>query len=138
MHTTNYQNTLIEVAADCPADFGLPPEKADTIAGHQYSLLVDNPYRLTSDDLLYEVHRRRSTSDAFPDGDPKTRKSRDEFFSKPQACLRASPLGKRFGWGTHHDSDGKIAVYSLHSPEYLRLAQDERITKVPAMRNKRT
>ncbi|MEI7025361.1 DUF6157 family protein [Paenibacillus sp. y28] len=33
-----------------------------------------------------------------------------EFFSKPKACLRTSPLVKKYGWGLGFDAAGKIAL----------------------------
>ena len=129
MSSTNYYNTLIEVAPDCPKQQGCPALKPDTIAGVQLELLKSRPYELTSDDLLFEVHRRRSAAD--------TGLSRDQFFAKSQACLRASPLSKQLGWGTHHDAEGKVALVGVESPEYSALQQDPAVTKVSAMRNKR-
>jgi hypothetical protein len=46
---------------------------------------------------------------------------RKEFFAKPQACLRTSDLCKKYGWGVHHDREGRIALYSVSSPEYATL-----------------
>ena len=59
MHTTNYYNTLITVAADCPVARGTPPSRPDTIGGLQYALITQQPYGYTSDELLVEVQRRR-------------------------------------------------------------------------------
>jgi hypothetical protein len=81
---------------------------------------------MTSDDLLYETQRVRG-------GD----KSRDAFFAKPQACLRTSPLVKQFGWGIHHDADGRIALVDPQSDTYRRLLADASVKKTPGMRSKR-
>ena len=125
MHTTNYQNTLITPSPDCPVPSGTVPQKQGSVAAVQHALLA-TPYALTSDDLLWEAHRARG-------GD----KSRDAFFAKPQACLRASPLVKQFGWGLHHDGEGRVALVSPDSPEYRRLMEDESVRKAPGMRSKR-
>lgn len=58
VHTTNYQNTFIEVAVDTKATRGTkPPSKGDkkTVAEIQYELIVKNPYKYTSDDILFLV-----------------------------------------------------------------------------------
>ena len=60
-----------------------------------------------------------------------------EFFSKGQACLRASELGKRFGWGVHADAEGRVAIYAVDSKRYQALARDPDIKQVRAMRTKR-
>ena len=125
MHTTNYHDTLITVSTDCPVPGGTIPEKPGTIATIQHALLA-TPYAMTSDDLLYETHRVRG-------GD----KSREEFFARPQACLRASPLVKQFGWGVHHDSEGRIALLDPQSDAYARLLVDPSVKKTPGMRSKR-
>ena len=96
-HTTNYVNTFIEVSDDCPVEYGVEPPIAEnlSIAALHYRLLSDEPYTRTSDDLLFETHALRKGID------PADADARAEFFSKGQACLRASPLSKRYGWGTH-------------------------------------
>ena len=125
MHSTNYRDTLITVSTDCPVPGGTIPEKPGTIATVQHGLLA-TPYAMTSDDLLYETHRVRSGE-----------KSREEFFAKPQACLRASPLVKTFGWGIHHDGEGRIALVDPRSDAYRRLLDDPTVKKTPGMRSKR-
>jgi len=81
---------------------------------------------MTSDDLLHAAHRARG-------GD----KSREDFFAKPQACLRASPLVKQYGWGVHHDGEGRIALLGMESAEYRQLLDDPAIAKTPGMRRAR-
>lgn len=125
MHSTNYRDTLITVSTDCPVPGGTIPEKPGTIATVQHALLA-KPYAMTSDDLLYETHRARG-------GD----KSRDAFFARPQACLRASPLVKQFGWGIHHDTEGRIALVDPQGETYRRLLADPAVKKTPGMRSKR-
>src|SRR5438445_10588453 len=63
--------------------------------------------------------------------------ARDEFFSKGQACLQASGLGKRFGRGVHADAEGRVAIYAVDSKRYQALARDPGIKQVRAMRTKR-
>ncbi|MES2628646.1 MAG: DUF6157 family protein [Bacteroidota bacterium] len=134
-HTTNYFDTFIEVAEDTKAASGTkPPEKGDskTVAAMQYELLAKHPYKYTSDDVLFQVYADRNglTSTEYP-------QAREQFFSKGQACLRASPLTKTYGFGVHSDEEGKIAIYGMESKEYERFVGDEGIKKVKAMKTKR-
>ena len=126
MHTTNYRDTLITASSDTPVTVGTIPEKPGTVAGAQHALLADRPYALTSDDLLHATHVARG-------GD----KDRGTFFAKPQACLRASPLVKQFGWGIHHDGQGRIALVAMESDDYARLVADPAVKKTPGMRRSR-
>lgn len=132
-HTTNYANTFIEVSDDCPAEFGEEPPIAEnlSIAALHYRLLSEHPYTRTSDDVLFETFALRKGID------PSDASARDDFFSNGQACLRASPLSKRYGWGTHHDAEGRVAIYARDSEEYRALAADPALTHTRAMRSSR-
>lgn len=134
--TTNYQGTFISVAADCPATSGQQPPVNDSkpsIAALQYQLIAENPYRLTSDEVLFAVHAARSglAEPAALDAE------RERFLAKDHACLRASPLSKRYGWGTHHDAEGRVALYGVGTAEYERLAADPNLVHKSAMRSAR-
>jgi hypothetical protein len=133
-HSTNYTNAFIEVAEDSRAGAGtVPPEKAiPTIARMQYDRLHGNPYRYTSDELIFEIHAERQ-------GIKKSEweKARMEFFSKGQACLRSSPLAKTYGFGIHHDGQSRVAIYPVESKEYARIMADKSLTRLKAMRSKR-
>ncbi|GAA4371377.1 DUF6157 family protein [Agromyces bauzanensis] len=136
MGTTNYSNTFIQVAEDCPVQEAQEPPvggEAPTIAELQHRLIVDHTYEFTSDDVLFAVHAIRQD---IPD-DARARE-REAFFARDQACLRSSPLGKRYGWGVHHNDDGRIALVPLGSDEYLALAADPGVKQLKAMRSKRT
>ncbi|MDN6557177.1 MAG: DUF6157 family protein [Acidipropionibacterium acidipropionici] len=135
MGTTNYKSTFIQVAEDCPVDAAQEPPvgaKGPSVAALQYSLINEHPYELTSDDVLFEVNAIRKE---IPDQDRAA--AREAFFSKSQACLRSSPLGKRYGWGIHHDAEGRVALVPLGSEEYERLASDPDVTQLKAMRSRR-
>ncbi|QEV99963.1 hypothetical protein F6J84_07515 [Microbacterium caowuchunii] len=135
MGSTNYRGTFIQVAEDCPVEAAEPPPstgKAPTVAALQYALVSEHPYEYTSDDVLFEVHATRQSIDA-----EERAEAREAFFAKDQACLRSSPLGKRYGWGIHHDAEGRVAVVPLGSDEYRALAADPSVTQVKAMRSKR-
>lgn len=133
-HTTNYLNTFIAVAEDCPVDAAeIPAPKASpSVAEMQYNLLEGKPYAYTSDDVLFTVHAERK-------GIPKSewKEARLEFFSKGQACMRASPLTKRYGFGVHSDAQGRIALVPLGSAEYARMVKDGGMKQVKGMRSKR-
>lgn len=135
MHSTNYVNTLIEIAEDCPATVGeVPPQKGDkkSIANLQFEMLDGQPYAYTSDDIFFAVHATRKE---IPDEEQTAQ--REVFFSKGQPCFRASPLTKRYGWGVHSDANGKVALYGVESDEYRQLVADEAVTKKKAMRSRR-
>ncbi len=134
MHTTDYTNTFIEIADDCKADVGMmPPEKNEkTIARIQYEMIQNNPYKYTSDEVLFTVFAERNNIDK-KDYD----KRREEFFSKGQACLRSSPLGKTYGWGIHYNSESKIAIYAKESEEYIKFKNDKKLNHLKAMKSKR-
>lgn len=135
MDGTNYTGTFIQVADDCPTEAAeLPPVggKAPTVAALQYALISEHPYEYTSDDVLFEVYATRQAIPAAGRAD-----ARQAFFVKDQACLRSSPLGKRYGWGIHHDSDSRVALVPLGSEEYQALATDPTVKQDKAMRSKR-
>ena len=135
MHTTNYQNTFIRLAADSPvAEAQVPPLKSSgqTAANIQYDLVQDHPYEYTSDDVAFEVYARKQ---ALPAAERK--EAREAFFSKGQPCMRASPLAKRYGWGVHSDADGKIALVPAGSAEYDTFAKRADLKQLQAMRSKK-
>lgn len=135
MHSTNYFDTFIEIAEDCPAEMGtVPPQKGDkkSIANLQFEMLYDNPYRFTSDEVLFAVHAQRKAI-----SNTELEAAREQYFSKGQPCFRASPLTKRYGWGVHSNAEGKIALYGAETAEYKSFVGDGELAKVKAMRSKR-
>jgi Family of unknown function (DUF6157) len=133
LHTTNYRNTFIAIADDCPAIAGeIPPVNNDakTIAARQFELISRHPYQFTSDDILFQVFADRNdlTKNEY-------KAAREVFFSKGQPCFRASPLTKRYGWGVHSNAEGKIALYGAETKEYAQWAGDKKITVLKAMRS---
>jgi len=132
-HTTNYQNTFILVADDCPAYVGeIPPQKSDSqsIANIQFELIRNHPYKYFSDDIIFLVHAYRN--DLIED---EYGTARIELFSKGQACLRSSPLTKRYGWGIHFNQEGKVALYGSETEEYQRFVDDVNVKKIKALRS---
>lgn len=133
VHTTNYTNTFIAIADDCPVTNGeIPPLKgeAKTAALIQYELISQNPYIYTSDDVLFQVlaYKNDLTKSEY-------KAARENYFSKGQPCLRASPLTKRYGWGVHNDKEGKIAIYGCETSEYAKLIKDKNLKVVKAMKS---
>lgn len=133
-HTTNYINTLIQTAEDCPVSQAqIPPEKKEkTLANLQYEQISKNPYQYSSDDIIFECYAFKNDI-----SESEKQEKRNIFFSKGQACLRSSPLAKRYGFGIHHDKEGKVAIYPVESEEYQKLSNDPSVTKTKAMRSKR-
>lgn len=132
-HTTNYQNTFIEIAEDSPTRFGeVPPTKSDTktVAYMQFEIISKNPYKFTSDDVLFQIYAIRKD---LIKADHK--EAREDFFSKGQPCFRSSPLTKRYGWGIHSNDDGKIAIYGAETSEYKKYTTDKNIKTVKAMKS---
>lgn len=135
MHTTNYFDTFIEVSEDTKATHGtVPVSKGDkkTIAEQEYELIARHPYRFTSDDVLFQVYADRNDIGASEYGPERAR-----FFAKGQACFRASPLTKTYGFGLHANNEGKIALIGMETPNYQEFLEDETVKKVKAMRNSR-
>ncbi|GIV37617.1 MAG: hypothetical protein KatS3mg032_1996 [Cyclobacteriaceae bacterium] len=133
LYTTNYFNTFIEVAEDTPTQRSIiPPQKEKkTIARIQYELIANNPYKYTSDDILFLTFAIRNN---VPHDRYKS--LREGFFSKGQPCLRTSPLAKSYGFGIHCDSKGKVAIYGMETPAYRKFITDQTIKKLKAMRSK--
>lgn len=134
-HTTNYFNTFIEIAEDCPIDQAeIPPLKGDakSVANLQFEMINKNPYKFSSDDVLFQVFADRK--EILKEEIAAARKA---FFSKGQACFRASPLTKRYAWGIHSNSEGKIALIAAGTDEYEKLINDPNLKKYKAMKSKR-
>lgn len=135
VHTTNYQNTLITPADDSKAVSAvMPPLKQEkkTIANLQFEMIYNEPYRYTSDEVLFEIYRKRKV----PEHD-RVAEERKAFFSKGQPCLRTSALAKQYGWGIHHDEEGRVALVAMESDDFKKLLVDPGVKKVKAMKTSR-
>lgn len=132
VHTTNYKNTFIMIADDCPVGKGeVPPVKESrTAANIQFDMIRKNPYKFTSDDVLFQVFAEKNDLTKT-----EMKVARADFFSKGQPCLRASPLTKRYGWGVHSDEQGRIAVYGSDTAEYKKFSNDKSLQVLKAMRS---
>jgi Family of unknown function (DUF6157) len=139
LHTTNCINTFIRVAEDCPARGGEEPQLRGgnpTVATLQYRMIAGEPYKYTSDDVVFATSAPGRALDAKASKKERSM-ARETYFSRGQACMRASPLGKRFGWGVHADAGGRLAIYAIDSKRYQALAADTKLAQVRAMRSKR-
>jgi len=135
VHTTNYQNTLITPADDTKAiNAVMPPLKQDkkTIANLQFEMIYNEPYKYTSDEVLFDIYLLRKG----PEHDPVA-EERKAFFSKGQPCLRTSALAKQYGWGIHHNAEGRVALVAMESDAYKALMDDPEVKKVKAMKTSR-
>lgn len=134
-HSTNYYNTFIEIAEDSPVDFGEAPvskKEKKTAAEMQYDLIARHPYTFTSDEVVFRIYAEKK--ELLPS---EYEQAQSDFFSKGQPCLRASPLGKRYGFGIHYDQDGRMALYGAETKEYKAFLDDASVKKVKAMRSAR-
>lgn len=68
MHSTNYRQTFIRIAPDSKvAAAEAPPLKEPKSAVRlAYEMLIDSPYRYTSDDVLYETVAKPKVSTGKP------------------------------------------------------------------------
>lgn len=134
MHTTNYINTFIEIAEDCPVKSAeVPPQKGEvkSVANLHFEMIEAHPYQYTSDDVIFKTFVVKNGLESNLENE------RNQFFSKGQACMRCSPLTKRYGWGVHSNEEGKIAIVPQESEEYQRFLKDESVKRVKAMRSKK-
>ncbi len=132
MHSTNYSNTVILPSEDCKAETPQRPAKAGTVAFMQFEMMHNADYQHSSDDVISTVQATRQDIDASEQG-----AFRQDFFSKGQACFRASPLVKTHGWAIHHNAHQKVALLDPQSAECAALLDDPAIKTTYGMRNKR-
>lgn len=116
----NYYQTLIAVAEDCPVIESVVPAKRGakvTVAVLQYEMIATGPHVYTQEDVLFQTWLQRQ--DKLKDqSEDEIAQLREAFFAKPQPCLRASPLPKRYGWGLLFDEEGRVALCPMESKEY--------------------
>lgn len=132
IHTTNYYDTFIEVAEDTKTDCGTKPptKEKKTIAEIQYDLIANHPYKYTFDDILFQVYAIRNDL-----VETEYKEARERFFSKGQPCFRTSPLAKTYGFGIHHNNNGKIAIYGMETTAYQKYLLDTKTRNVTAMKS---
>ena len=133
MHTTNYFDTFIEIAPDTSAVSAKIPvmnSEKKTIAALQFEKIANHPYQFTSDEVLFQVFAERNELTSS-----ELEAAKIQFFSKGQACFRASPLTKTHGFGIHFNDQGKMALVAMESETYAEMLSNESIQKVKAMRS---
>ena len=134
---STYTDTFIAVAADSRAvSAEIPAHRGEqpTVPALEHKLLSEHPYKFTHEDLILEMHRLRLGLNAAEFA-ARESELRAELFAKPRACMRASSLPKRYGWGIHFDAHSHMAIYPLESAGYAKLSEDEGVTQVSAMRS---
>lgn len=140
MAELDYYRTLIAVADDCPATVAVePPPRGgrQTVAELQYGMLAGRPHVLTQQDVLFGTWLSRQDLPEEPSEQERARLRR-EFFARSQACLRASPLPKKYGWGLLFDTEGRVALCAVDSPGYRELVDGRGGVRVlKAMRSRR-
>jgi len=135
LHTTNYKDTFIQIADDCPCPVGeVPPSRGEsrTVANIQFDMISKNPYKYTSDDVLFQIYAIKHDLSR-----EEYKQAREKFFAKGQPCMRASPLTKRYGWGVHSNHEGKIALFGAETAEYRKFSKEKSVTILKAMRTSR-
>jgi len=135
----NYFDTFIQVAPDCPVKVAVMPVlkgKNKSIAVIEYELLSKKPYSYTQEELQFSVYAIRQ---GIPASELKSRRKElwTAFFSKSLACLRASPLPKKYGWGLHFNKEGKTAIYPVESKAYQQYTKHTGVKQLLAMRSQR-
>lgn len=131
----SYINTFIVISEDSTVTSGMVPiprNEKPTIASIEYDLIKNNPYQFTEEDVQFKTYLTKNQLDSTNLAD-----LREQFFSKPKACFRASPLVKTYGWGIHYDEQGKIAIYDVNSEKYNHFLNSDNITILKGMRSKR-
>ena len=127
MHSTNYFNTLNEIADDSPTrEDTIPAERAGapTQAGLQYAMPEAQPYRRPFDEVLFKEYARRNN---FAEAVREV--ALMDYFSEGQACFQASPLIWGYGWGVHFDALRKMG----ETEEYVRFLAEPAIKTVKSM-----
>lgn len=122
----SYTDTFIKIAPDSDATEATIPTSnrpKKTIHQIQYELLTEKPYHYTHDELVFTVYaiRQEFTEEELSENGEAIQA---DFFKKEHACLRASALTKKYGWGAHYNDEGKIALYPVESDEYAKLMEE--------------
>lgn len=140
-HSTNYFNTLIEIAEDSKRqESEIPKIKGDkkSVALLQFEKISKSPYRFTSDEVLFDVFiQRKEIAEGSKFSKSQLQEKKEIFFSKGQPCFRASPLTKSYGFGAHSNEEGKMAIFGAQTKEYKALLKNKDVKKIKAMRSKR-
>jgi hypothetical protein len=124
VESVDYVDTFIAAADDSTAVRGTVPPSAPgnpSVAARTFQMVAERAYQFTSGDVIFTVYADRH---GIPEQERPA--AREEFYSRGQACLRSSALGKRYGWGIHADAEGRIALVGVETPEYAELISGQR------------
>lgn len=131
-----YYSTFISVAEDCPVDEAVvpPPEfrGKPTVAAQEFEMLAGSNFTFKMSDVLSAVWVKRKGGDAMSADEREALTA--EYFAGDRACFRASPLGKKFGWGFLFDAEGQVALVASDSDDYQTHLADTSLTQLKAMR----
>ncbi|KKI90912.1 hypothetical protein WQ54_18500 [Bacillus sp. SA1-12] len=131
----SYKNTFITISEDSTVTSAIVPvprNEKPTIASIEFDLIKNNPYKYTQEDVQFKTYLIKNQIESN-----NLVELREQFFTKPKACFRASPLVKKYGWGIHYDDKGKIALYDVKSETYNQFLESNIIAIVKGMRSKR-
>ncbi|WP_440890175.1 DUF6157 family protein [Vibrio sp. WZ-1] len=99
---------LILMSQDTIATQSEMPPESDAITRIVYEVLTEHPYRFTEPELHREVHYERRGMRHLKIG---------------SYSIKRSNLLKKYGWGIHKDSDGRLALVASDTDKYVRLSQ---------------
>ena len=134
----NYYSTVIAAADDSPATQSAVPQprgNKKTVAEVQYEMLADHPFEYTQEDVLFKSWLERQELGEL--SEDEIGRLREQFFSKPQPCLRTSPLPKKYGWGFIFDEEGRVALTPVESDDYRQALESGSLKVLKAMRSTR-
>lgn len=110
-----------------------PPENAKpTITRLQFEMVMEAPYEFTAEDMIFAASGAGQAVADLPDEEHS--EATAAYFAKPQAFLRTSPLPKQYGWGIHHDEQGRVALFAVGSPVYRDFAADPELKQIKALK----
>ena len=134
MHTTDYFDTFIAVAEDCPVDAAEVPtaKSAPTIASLHHDLIAAAPYALTSDEVIFETFAIRS---AIPDDERDA--ARGASSRRVSRVCAPRPWANATGGARTMTAKVGSPSFAVGTPEYERLAKDASLTQTRAMRSRR-
>ncbi|WP_026702596.1 DUF6157 family protein [Salibacterium aidingense] len=130
----NYYNTFIVIAEDSPVQKAVIPSsrrQKPTLAEVEYELLKEHPKKWTQEEFQFEAHMRHKN---IPE--EKRASAKMEYDKKSHACMRASALPKKFGWGLYFDGKGKVELVAVDSERYNQLVGTQGLKIVKAMKSK--
>lgn len=93
-----------------------------TITQIYFEELIRNPYGFTEEELRHRVH-------------VELRKRRD--LKLKSYSIKRSELLKKYGWGLHVDSAGRLALVGCDGKRYKELTRNPRVLKISGYRTRK-